>query len=200
MRENVFDSMIQEAEALGVPARPVSTSELTSNLVRACALVRLHESLYQCKLQEFEQSDYVAWDRLCQQQALSERQSTLASAVATLRTILDSKETIGRRLREASMGSTITVQPVLQPHLSGLLEAACTGAGALQEGMDALEWALSFNERPSCWEDKLQGITDALKAAQLQQSAMQQLSQALASQADGKPAPLPCASLEGPVR
>jgi hypothetical protein len=188
MPKNVFAAVLEEAEALGLPASrdcdltDSTTSQLASGLATAADTVHQYDQLYDLTLQRLEQEEFSAWERLCQEEVVAERTSRLCAAATTLRTILESKDAIGRRLREASMGATIAVAPQHQGDLSALLAHASAGQEVLQTGLDALNWAAAFSERPSCWGDKLQSISDGLGAAQQQLEAMQELRDALAAQ------------------
>lgn len=180
---NIYEDCLQLAQAAGVPLPQASTSELTAHIDAACSVADAYRDVYQRQLDILEQEDFMAWENIAHKPVLVQREANLRAASSTLRTVIASKDTIARRLRAASTVPNIPVDPQYQPDLSVLLQHSAGGQAILAHGAGALQWAAGFQERPSCWEDRLQAIPEALKACQDQQHALQRFSEALAARA-----------------
>jgi HAUS augmin-like complex subunit 2 len=183
---SIFAECLQVADSLGLSLDQACRASLTSEECRpeaeveaAAMAASMYKDIYDVQLAVLEQEDFSAWESITAHATLDRRTAQLTSAARTLSTVLDGKEGISKRLRSASIVPSIPVEPRHQPDLSALLQHAAGGQAILAHGRDALEWAASFQERPSCWEDRLATLPEALKAARQHAAALQQFATAL---------------------
>lgn len=182
---SVFAECLQLADSLGLPISGPAGS-LTAEehgpeaaVSAAAAVAATYQDIYVAQLAVLEQEDFQAWEQIAAHATLDRRTACLRSAAATLAAVLDGKDAISKRLRAASVVPSIPVEPRQQPDLSALLQHAAGGQTILAHGRVALEWAATFQERPSCWEDQLAALPEALTAARQHAAALEQFAGAL---------------------
>jgi len=179
MSTNTFQDVLTLASALGLEVPKASTLQLTADADKMMQACDTFGRIYAQQLVILEQEDFMAWEQIAHRRILHNRKASLEDAVAILTSVLAKKEAITKRIRLASLGPSIAVDPAQQPALSALLQNSATGQAVLAEGLDVLQWAANFQERPSCWEDHLHAIPEALRAFHEHAQALAALSQAL---------------------
>lgn len=185
------DELLQAAAVLGFkspPAADNNTNPPSSNkqqqhhldgLAQAKQLVEQCQQLHDLELRLFDASAHLASRTVTDQQQLAARAAGLNSVASMLQLICASKDAIADQLRSANLRPHVPVAPQYQQDFADMLRCAASNAAALQDGLQALQWAAGLSDKPSCWEDQLRIIRDSAQSIKDCLAAIQEFDQQL---------------------
>jgi hypothetical protein len=176
---SAYEDLLQHASTLGFSMPQSSCHETVKTVNDAEELVKQQQTITELQLRlstltAFQQSRFIT-----DKQALQALASSMSSAADTLDTVGKTKDSLADRLRSAKMRPSVPVSPDYQGDFTALLQHSAGSAAQLHEGMAALQWAASLDEKPSTWEDQLKGILDAAKELSSCLTSMEEFSSSL---------------------
>jgi len=170
-----MEDVLQTAESLGLtPSQHTSSTQPVEGLQQAKPLVEECRRVHELELRISALSRHLASKTVTDQQLLAARAAGLSSAASTLQLVCSNKDAVADHLRSASMRPSVPVAPEYQPDFADMLRCAASNAGALQDGLQVLQWAASLSDKPSCWEDQLRIIRDSAQSIKDCAAAMQE--------------------------
>jgi virulence-associated protein VapD len=181
---SAYQDLLQHASSLGFSLPQGTCHETVQTLNDAEDLVNQQQAVSELQLRlsrltAFQQSSFTT-----DKQALEARASNMSRAGDTLDTICNSKDSLADRLRSAKMRPSVPVSPDYQSDFTALLQHGIGSTLQLQEGLTALQWAASLDDKPSAWEDQLKCILDAAKELSSCLTSMEEFSSTLVDSSD----------------
>jgi hypothetical protein len=178
---SAYEDLLQHASCLGFTVQPNDCRDTVQTLNDAEDFVKQQQTIAELQLRLDTLTAYQQSRLITDKLALQVLASSMSCAADTLGTICKTKDSLADRLRSAKMRPSVPVSPDYQGDFTALLQHSAGSAPQLHEGMAALQWAATLDDKPSTWEDQLRGILDAAKELSSCFTTMEQFSSALVS-------------------